>query len=42
MYLETLLEYYLPGYNHRAATDEEFYKKIAHLNYIRKQEKDGQ
>lgn len=38
-YLETILEYYLPGFDHRNAPDDVFFSRIAHLNYIRKQER---
>jgi hypothetical protein len=37
-YFETLLEYHLPGVNHRELTDEQFARKIAHLQYIRQEE----
>ena len=28
------MEYHLPGLDHRKLSDEEFARKIAHLNYI--------
>jgi hypothetical protein len=37
-YLETLIEYYLPGVNHKEMSDEVFAQKIAHLEYIRTHE----
>lgn len=33
-YLETMLEYHLPGLDHTALSDEEFAQKVAHLRYI--------
>ncbi len=36
-YLETLLEYFLPGLKHQELDDEAFAKKVAHLLYIRRQ-----
>jgi len=38
MYLDTLLEYYLPGLDHTKLTDEAYAQKIAHLTYIRQDE----
>jgi hypothetical protein len=35
-YLETLLEYHLPGLDHRSLSDEAFTQKLAHLRYILK------
>ena len=37
-YMETILEYHLPGLDHRRLSDEEFARKIAHLNYILQRE----
>lgn len=33
-----MIEYYLPGLDHRKMSKQEFAQKIAHLEYIRKQE----
>jgi hypothetical protein len=33
-----MLEYYLPGLDHKKLSDEDFAQKIAHLAFIRKQE----
>ena len=33
-FMETILEYHLPGLDHRKLSDEEFARKVAHLNYI--------
>lgn len=33
-----MLEYHLPGKDHSKLTDEQFAQKIAHLEYIRKEE----
>jgi hypothetical protein len=35
--METILEYYLPGLQHRQLTDEAFAQKLAHLAYIHKE-----
>jgi len=37
-YLDTLLEYHLPGLDHAKLTDGEYAQKIAHLAYIRQEE----
>ena len=40
-YLETLLEFYLPGLDHKALSDEAFARKLAHLRYILSRDGDG-
>jgi hypothetical protein len=40
-YLETLLEYYLPGVNHKTLSDKAFAQKLAHLQFIRQQISEG-
>lgn len=33
-YMETLIEYHLPGVNHHEMSDAAFAQKLAHLRYI--------
>jgi len=38
LFLESELEYYMPGVDHKSLTDEEFAMKVRHLRKIRKDE----
>lgn len=40
-YWDTMLEYYLPGVDHKALSDEEYLNKLAHLAMIRRREADN-